>query len=195
VRSTFTVIADRNQEVLRNIASDPSSGIVNEFYQACMNTAAIEKLGSKPLLFLLPMIDRVVDNSTMMLTIGRLHSIGVDALFDFGVDLDAKNPKTYIAQFFQGVSITTTRSLCLYNDSLCACNQGLSLPDRSLYLDTDSESADIRSQYLDHISRMFKLAGYTSSAAQGQAFYVLQIETRMLNKHCMTSGDSWVPYH
>jgi len=38
-----------------------------------------------------------------METIGKLHSIGVKALFDFGVDADAENPMTNIAQFLQGV--------------------------------------------------------------------------------------------
>ena len=70
--------------------------------------------------------------------LGPLHVAGVPGLFSFRTAADFKNSKVNIAHLNQG---------------------GLSLPDRDYYLNDDAKSVEIRKRYLEHLERMFGLAG------------------------------------
>ena len=54
---------------------------------------------------------------------------------------------------------------------------GLSLPDRSYYLNTDAKSVETRSRFVEHMANMFQLAGDTAEAAAAKAKLVLDFET------------------
>jgi putative endopeptidase len=56
---------------------------------------------------------------------------------------------------------------------------GLGLPDRDYYLSQDERSKQIRSQYLEHVTRMFTLVGDTPEQAATEAQHVLAIETAL----------------
>src|SRR5437762_6190674 len=96
--------------------------------------------------------------------IARLHSRGVPLLFGFGAQQDFKNSTSVIAGISQG---------------------GLSLPDRDYYLNPDKRYADIRTNYVDHVGRMFQLLGESAAQASADAQKVMDIETA-LAKPAMT---------
>jgi putative endopeptidase len=79
-------------------------------------------------------------------------------LFRFGVEQDDKDSSKQIAGIFQG---------------------GLSLPDRDYYLVDNKHFAEIRQQYVEHVTKMFVLAGDTPEKAAREAAAVLEIETAL----------------
>lgn len=56
---------------------------------------------------------------------------------------------------------------------------GLGLPDRDFYTNTDDTSKKIRSQYVDHITRMLQFLGDTEKEAHKQAMLILDFETQL----------------
>jgi len=128
------------------------------YYSSCMDSAAAERNGAQPIVPELTRISALTNRAQVESEIARLHSMGVSALFGFGAEQDAKNSTAVIAGVSQG---------------------GLSLPDRDYYLNPDKRYADIRANYLDHVSRMFQLAGETSTQAATDAQRVVAIETAL----------------
>jgi predicted metalloendopeptidase len=97
------MIEQHNDEQLHQIVQDPSTGKVNTFWSACMNTSQIASFGTAGLNQLLALLTPIKDVNTLMYAIGQLQLNGVSALFAWGVDIDAKNPSINIAQIGQGV--------------------------------------------------------------------------------------------
>jgi putative endopeptidase len=81
-----------------------------------------------------------------------------DGFFEFGVDQDAKDSSKQIAEVAQG---------------------GLSLPDRDYYIVDNKHFSTIRAQYIEHLKKMFALAGDTPDQAAKEAAAVMEIETAM----------------
>ncbi|HEY3745652.1 MAG TPA: M13 family metallopeptidase [Gemmatimonadaceae bacterium] len=128
------------------------------YYSSCMDSAAAERNGAQPIASELTRISALTNRAQVESEIARLHSMGVPSLFGFGAEQDAKNSTAVIAGVNQG---------------------GLSLPDRDYYLNPDKRYADIRTNYQDHVSRMFQLAGESSTQAATDAQRVVAIETSL----------------
>ena len=56
---------------------------------------------------------------------------------------------------------------------------GLSLPDRDYYLVDSKRFQEIRKQYIEHVTKMFTLAGDTPEQAAKEAAAVMEIETAL----------------
>jgi putative endopeptidase len=128
------------------------------YYSSCMDSAAAERNGAQPIASELTRISALTNRAQVEAEIARLHSMGVPSLFGFGAEQDAKNSTSVIAGVSQG---------------------GLSLPDRDYYLNPDKRYVDIRTNYQDHVSRMFQLAGESSTQAATDAQRVVAIETAL----------------
>ena len=118
---------EKNNEALRKIAEKaanahvdanaaPEVQKVGDYYASGMDEKTIDAARTKPLEDELKRIDAIKDRADLLNAIARLHSIGVDAFFDFGSGQDAKDSTREIAQAQQG---------------------GLGLPDRDYYTKTD----------------------------------------------------------
>ena len=163
---SFSELAERNQarlyELLEQAAADraakPNSlaGEVGIYYGTCMDSAAAEREGAKPLQPLLTAIDGMKGTRELAAQVAWLHVHGVRALFGFGASQDVKNSDVMIANASQG---------------------GLGLPDRDYYLKPDSASVATRREYTDHIVRSFQLIGIAEPAARTAAAQILEIET------------------
>jgi putative endopeptidase len=161
------VLAEHNRDMLRAILetsaktkAKPGSidQKIGDYYMSCMDEAAIEAEGLKPLL---PEIKRIEDiNSVDALQgeIFRLQSLGISPLFNFGSTQDKKNSDEVTAGAFQG---------------------GLGMPDRDYYLKDDPKSKEIRAKYVAYVTTMFQLAGDTPEAASAAAANVLALETKL----------------
>ncbi|HWT66424.1 MAG TPA: M13 family metallopeptidase [Terracidiphilus sp.] len=179
---SFSVIAERNRYLLWKeldaAAKDPKSPLqkqYGDFYAACMNTDLIEQKGITPLKSALDKVAALSDAKKVGDLEATLASLGAPApLFRFGVDQDDKDSSKQIAQIAQG---------------------GLSLPDRDYYL--VEHFAPIRKQYVEHVTKMFTLAGDTPEEAAKEAEAVMTIETAIA-KVSMARVDTRVPenvYH
>jgi predicted metalloendopeptidase len=161
----FGELSDHNEKVLLDMlqgAAVQRSGRstldqkIGDYYASCMDTAAIDKKGIAPLQPELDRINAMNSNEDVAAELIRLHLVGVGALFNFGAQPDAKDSTRTIASLNQG---------------------GLSLPDRDYYLKTDPKSVEIRQRFVEHIQKMFQLAGDSAEKAAARAKAVLDFET------------------
>ena len=159
---TFPALAERNREAMRKILdklaaekSAPGSEEqkIGDFYASCMDEAAIEAAGAKPLSAELARIDKIQNLSDLRAEVASLQAHGVGAVFGFGSQQDRKNSSEVIAGAFQG---------------------GLGLPDRDYYTKTDDKSKDLRGKYAEHVAKMFTLLGDDPARAAAQAKAVLE---------------------
>ncbi|MGB8010729.1 MAG: M13 family metallopeptidase [Terriglobales bacterium] len=161
----FNELAERGQYIVRDIlekaAADrpgrsASEQKIGDYYASCMDEAAIEKAGVKPLEKDFRSIAAIHSKAELPEEIVRLHGEGTDVLFGFDSGSDFKNASQIIAQVDQG---------------------GLGLPDRDYYFKDDEKSVELRKKYVEHVTKMFKLLGDDESKAAAEAKVVMEIET------------------
>ena len=165
---TFSVIQQRNQEILHQILEEASKDThaqpgsdwqkIGDYYGSCMNVSAINAAGIKPIEPELQRIAAIDSDKSLEVEIARLQGLGVDVGFQFASEQDLKNSTEVIAGAGQG---------------------GLGLPDRQYYLDQDAHSKQIRTEYLAHVAKMFTLLGDSSATANQEAATVMNLETKL----------------
>jgi putative endopeptidase len=163
---SFSLLQERNRYLLWQeldaAAKAPKSALqkqYGEFFAACMNTGLVEQKGLEPLKPALERIDALQDAHHLAALMGELEAEGSPApLFNFGVEQDDKDSSKQIAAIGQG---------------------GLSLPDRDYYLVDNKRFQQIRQQYIEHMMRIFTLAGDTPRQAAQEAAAVMEIETAL----------------
>jgi endothelin-converting enzyme/putative endopeptidase len=160
----FNELDERNLYVLRDIldqtqAPGKHSAIeqkVGDYYAACMDETVVEKRGTAPLEAGMNRIAAIKTKPDLIVEIGAMHRDGIPALFTFGQMPDMHDSRQTIANLDQG---------------------GLTLPDRDYYLKDDAKSVETRQKYLEHVQKMFELAGDKPDNAAAEAKTVLAIET------------------
>ena len=164
----FTELFELNRlhlkQILEAAASEhPDSRSANEQkigdeYASCMDTATINKLGMKPLEPELGRVAALKSTRDLAAEVAHLHEIGVNAFFEMGSNQDYADASQVISFYGAG---------------------GLGLPERDYYTRTDAKSVEQRKQYVDHVHKMFVLAGETDAQAAKDADTVLTLETRL----------------
>ena len=92
---SFSELEEKNNEALRKIAEKaanthvdanaaPEVQKVGDYYASGMDEKTIESARTKPLEDELKRIDAIKDRSNLLKAIAHLHTIGVDAFFQFG---------------------------------------------------------------------------------------------------------------
>ena len=165
---SFNELEEKNQseltKILERAAADssasrsPANRMLGTFYSSCMDSTAAEQAGAEPLRPRLERIAAIADRSGIQREIAQLHLEGVNVVFSFGATQDAKNSTSVIGGARQA---------------------GLGLPDRDYYTKTDKASASIRKNYLEHMGRMFQLAGKAPVEAAADADRVMALETAL----------------
>jgi len=166
---SFTMLADRNQTAMRGILEDAAKSAaaagsnqqkIGDFYASCMDTAAIEAAGVKPLAADFALIERVKDATGLQPLIAQLQQTGTGYLFTFDSTQDLDDSTQVIAEINQG---------------------GLGLPDRDYYTRTDEKSKQLRTDYRAHVAKMFVLTGDPPEKADAEAQTVMALETALAN--------------
>ena len=183
---SFVTLQEQNQEALHGIleaaaannsaAAGSNERKIGDFYASCMDTKEIDAQGLRPLSAELAAIESIRDTAGLLDTGASLQTKGVGVLFNFGSDQDFKDSTQVIGEATQG---------------------GLTLPDRDYYTREDEDSKKLRQQFLEHMSKMFALAGDAPEKAGAGAKTVLGIETA-LAKASMTNVERRDPekiYH
>ncbi len=147
---------------------------IGDYFGACMDETAVEKLGAAPLQRYLRQIEGMKGKQDLPALLARLHLITGERglFFGFGSDQDFANSDSVIAFATAG---------------------GLGLPDRDYYTKTDDRSVELRSKYVAHVQRMFELVGDKPEAAKAEAAKVMEIETA-LAKASLTRVERRDPY-
>ncbi|HEY1731551.1 MAG TPA: M13 family metallopeptidase [Terriglobales bacterium] len=178
--SVYGKLYEDNLKYLRSILEqaavardrDQVTQKIGDYYAACMDEAAIEKLGAKPIKPELAEIEALRNIHDMAALTGKLHIAGEAMLFGSGSQQDPDNSDAMIVVVAQG---------------------GLGLPDRDYYTKDDPKSKEIRERYVQHMQRMFELIGDSPEAAKKEADRVMRIETDMA-KASLTRVDRRDPY-
>jgi putative endopeptidase len=181
--SVYAKLSQDNQQFLWGILDqlskqtadrNPNQQKIGDYFNACMDEAAVNQLGAKPLQPYLDQIAAMRSIKDLPALLASLHlklqSSGL--FFSFGSNQDFENSQNVIAFAEAG---------------------GLGLPDRDYYIKTDDKSVDLRKQYLAHVQKMFELLGDKPEAAKAEAAKVMQIETT-LAKAWLTQVERRDPY-
>jgi putative endopeptidase len=168
---TYSKLQDENRAQLRKILEEAADakGVrdagmrkIGDYYASCVDEAAIERLGDKPLL---PELDRIAalkskgDVAEYVATAQFPPSLeGGGTLFTFRSNQDFKDSTQVIAEADQG---------------------GLGLPDRDYYFKDDAKSGEVRKAYVTHVAKMFELLGDNPTDAAAEAASVMRLETAL----------------
>src|SRR6266850_6809507 len=164
---TFTQLADKNQQNLRQILEAARSAKavpgsneqkIGDFYASCMDSAAIGAAGTRSLDPELAQIAAIKTVADLEAETERLHRRGVGVLFRFNSNQDAKDSTRVVGIASQG---------------------GLGLPEREYYLKEDDKSKQLRDAYVKHVGKMFELLGDPSDQSATEAATILKIETAL----------------
>ena len=167
---SFGILADENianvHKILTGVSATTHPAGSNEqkiadFYNACMNTAAIDAAGTTPISDDLALVDGLSDLSQLPQIAAKLQLDSVNVFFSYGRVPDFEDSTKNIIGIDQG---------------------GLGLPDRDYYTRTDAKSVELRKQYQTHVQKLFTLLGETNDAAAADAATVLSTETALANQ-------------
>jgi putative endopeptidase len=162
----FNELGERNNYLLytelKNAADSPKTPLqkkYGDYFAACMNVDLADKLGAKPIQPSLETIATLKDKKNLPAMVAELQrKYAVGTFYQMGVQQDQKDSSQQIVNTSQG---------------------GISLPDRSYYLNDDARSQKLRDQYVDHVTKMFVLLGDSQERAAEEAKSVMSIETAL----------------
>ena len=165
----FNELIERNNDALHTIAEKasktpvdaklaPETQKVGDYYASGMDEKTIEAMRTKPLQDEFNKIEAIKDRLDVLAEIAHLHSIGVNAFFNFGAGQDAKDSTRDIAQAVQG---------------------GLGMPDRDYYTKQDPDMKEKREKYVAHVTKMLTLLGTPAEKAAEDAKKIMALETKL----------------
>lgn len=131
---------------------------IGDFFFSGMDSVSLNKKGISDLNPDLTMIDKTSNLKDLMAVGAYLHQVAASPFFGFYVGQDDKISSKYAIFISQG---------------------GLSLPDRSYYLDNDARSKNIREKFSQYVTSIFGIMGYDDAKAKASAAKVIEIETSL----------------
>lgn len=175
------VVNNENQERIREICEEAAKAggaegsatqKIGDFWKVAMDSALIEKQGTKYLQPYLDSINSIHDISSLINVVSDLNKIGESAIFGSGVEQDDKQSNVMAFRLNQG---------------------GLGLPERDYYFNKDSSTTNIRNAYVHHVAKILEFQGKDSASAFKAAENILAFETR-LAKESRSLADLRDPY-
>lgn len=162
----FTELADKSEEQVKEIVDsimeaselNAEQKLVHDFYQAYMDTDAINAAGISPIKGLLGEINALDNKQALAKFFGKSWLTGVNSPLWGGMWYNRLDPNEY--QMTVGVG-------------------GLGLPDRDYYLNDSERFVKIREQYKTHIAEMLAFAGVAEADAIKQADQIIALETQI----------------
>jgi putative endopeptidase len=167
--SVYGKLADQNDHFLWGVlkeASKPAAARtvvdreIGDFFAACMDEAAVDKAGTRPIEGALDAIAKLktLDGLPVLLADEHQSTAARGLLFGFGSDQDFDDSEQVLAAAAAG---------------------GLGLPDRDYYSKSDAKSVEVRQRYVAHIAEMLGLIGESPTQASAHAAQIMAIETKL----------------
>jgi len=166
---TFDILRDESQENVKAIIEESATGDfakgtdeqkVGDLYRSFMDMDTRDARGLEPLQPELDQIDAISNYDDLAVYFASVMKRNLDAPFAIGQVADFKNPKQYM---------------------IYAGQSGLGLPDREYYFKVDETSVELREKYLEHIEKMFALAGFGDGRAAAKT--IMALETRLAEQN------------
>ena len=165
--SVYAKLANDNQQFLWGILDadakatgrTPVQQKVGDYFGSCMDTAAIDAAGLKPLEPVLREVNAATTREALAAMLPTLaHENMGSFFFNTGTEQDAVSASTMIVGVGAG---------------------GLGLPDRDYYVNSDAHSVQIREQYRAFVQKLMALSGQSAEEAKADADTVVRIETAL----------------
>jgi putative endopeptidase len=155
------------------LKSNPTSGsdaLIANYYNAYLNTDAIDKAGLAPAKADLDAIAGIADKKQLSAMIGGT----------LRADTDPLNATNFQTQNLFGIFVS--QGLATPGEQLPYLMQGgIGLPDAQYYLSSDPEMAGTRNKYRAYIATILKAANYADAdAAAGR---IMDLETKIAKAH------------
>ena len=147
-----------------------NDALIANYYNAYLNTDAIDKAGIAPAKADLDAIARIADKKQLSAAIGA----------SIRADTDPLNATNYQTQNLFGVFVS--QGLATPGEQLPYLMQGgIGLPDAQYYISGDAKMADTRAKYRTYIATILKAANYADAdAAAGR---IMDLETKIAKAH------------
>ncbi len=164
---SFEVLAENNLEQLHGLigeiaAQQNEKGTIPykiaTIYNQAMDSVKRDADGITPIREQLARIAALKNNDEVKAYMAAARPEGFSPYFGFYVAADEKNSSMNILNLGQG---------------------GLGMGDRDYYLEEDENTVQIRAKYVEHITKMFELAGFAADVAAKKAASILATETRL----------------
>jgi endothelin-converting enzyme/putative endopeptidase len=166
--SVYAKLANENQQFLWGILEQdakpsptrtPVQQKVGDYFEACMNTSAIDAAGLSPIEPTLARIQTISSRDQLLKFLPLWHKLELGSFFfNSGTGQDAVDSSLMIVELRAG---------------------GLGLPDRDYYLKTDPRSVKLREEYIAYVQQMLMLAGESGDEAKSDADAIMRIETAL----------------
>ncbi len=143
---------------LRNAKKGSNKQKIGDFFFSGMDSVGLNKRGLSDLHEDLKKIDAVKDLNGLLKIAARIHMIAGSPFFNLFVGQDDRLSSKNAVFIWQG---------------------GLSLPDRSFYIDTDERTQVIRSKFIEHLGNTFQRIGEDQQQAKKSAEKIMEIETAL----------------
>ena len=155
------------------LKAKPTSGndaLIANYYNAYVNTDAIDRAGLAPARADLDAIARIADTRQLSAAIGST----------LRADTDPLNATNFQTENLFGIFVT--QGLTTPGEQLPYIMQGgIGLPEREYYLSNDAKMAELRPKYQAYIAQILGFAGYPD--AQGAAGRIMDLETKIAQAH------------
>ncbi len=143
-----------------NLVAGSDEQKVADLYRSFMDTDTINQLGTAQIQAELDKIDALKTKAELVSYFAHSQIIGSGTPLAFYIDVDAKDSSRYATHIWQ---------------------YGLSLPEKDYYFNDGERFVNIRKAYVEHIEKMFTLAGF--KAPKASAEHVLALETAIASRH------------
>jgi predicted metalloendopeptidase len=178
---TFRVLSEANRErtrvLLESVANDANATgdakRLGDYYASCIDTAAIDAAGRKPVDPYLARIDAIRDQAGLKAYLAETQRELPLGPYAVASSPDLKDANTTIAV----LAVNAT-----------------SLPERDYYFNADEKTKKIREEFLKHVERMFGLIGDPQERSAAAAKTVLALETAIAQKQ-LTNIERRNPYN
>jgi putative endopeptidase len=167
-----------NDAVSAEAAPGTDQRRIADYYNAYLNTDAIEKRGLAPIQGEVQKIAAIEDKKALSQMLGanmladedpiNATSFGSENLFGLFVTQALTKPDQTVPYLLQG---------------------GLGLPDRDYYLSATPEMAQIRTAYKSYIAQLLNLAGVSDAQARAARIYDLEAKLAKVHADRTTSGQ------
>lgn len=163
------IVHEESEENVKKIIEESASGDfekgsdeqkVGDLFQSYMNMEKRNELGVTPLKAEFDKVDAIGTYDELATYFAYANKYGINAPLSLFVYQDLKDPTIYTVYTWQA---------------------GLGLPDREYYLKDDERSKEIQTKYVEHIEKMFDLAGLPNGSKAAKT--VMDLETSIASKH------------
>lgn len=144
----------------QNLTEGSDEQKVADLFNSFIDVETRNAASIKPISPILEAINNLKNKQDIARFFGQYQAVGIANPFEFYISVDAKDSSRYATHVWQG---------------------GLGLPDKDYYFNEAERFVKLRQGYIEHIEKMFSLAGIPQGKTAARA--IMDIETKLAKYH------------